>query len=179
MIKDEGFATAQDVARIDQRLANDEQKFTDLDKRMQEMERRMESATQSPSRAPRKSTGRGPSTTSGGAGGREGWVPRLVHVRGFVELGCAVDAKLRKSEVAEVQQQILQLADSDLRSHLECMQGFGLNHKCSFRVTNGWSAAEAADALDALLQRRKVKIRSKEVRAVVEKHPWSRRRYAV
>lgn len=61
-----------------------------------------------------------------------------------------------------MQQQIQQLADSELRGHLEAMQGFAINHNCSFRATNGWMVAEAAGALDALNPMWKVKIRNRQ-----------------
>lgn len=178
-------AKKSDLLEVQNQLCNQDKRLQALQEKWQEIEKRVAAAESAPTpptpRPGRTNTGSRASTTtatSSSGDPRAAWVPKLAHIKGFAAWGCGAEQKLRKQEVERVQQQIVALPGDGLRSRLEPMPRFTLNHNLSFKALGG-PISEVAEDLDALLQRKCFKIRNNAVRATVEVHPWIRKRYAV
>lgn len=152
VLEEQGVATTKGVARIDERFTGPEEKFSELDKIMSDMERRLELATATAGRPKRTSTGSRSATSARSSSQDAAWQPRLIHCRGFAPFGCGTPDKLRKQELADVQDKMLGVADETMRAALTPLGGFALNHKVTFRCDNDFDTRDMANRLGKLPQ---------------------------
>lgn len=104
-------------------------------------------------RVPRLSTAtaHGASTNTSGSA-CEQWRSRLAHICGFALFGCGAADKVRKCEVALVQQTIICLLSDDTKGMVMALPRYALNHNVSFRAADGldpWGLAVRIDKMPA------------------------------
>ena len=106
------------------------------------------------------------------AAGSEEWQPRGVIIRGWAPFGCPAKQRIDDGRAKELTRQLLDLLPQDLRGQCKPAVPYATNHQIFIAIPGGFgSCRQLADALNAKITEKGIRINGNDIKALVETSP--------
>jgi len=198
IIQEEGLARREDVEKVQQRMAIQDEKIADQDRRIEAMRTTLDDLRQEPAEirkagvataaaasaasapaggaAARSTSLAGASTAASSAGGAGEWTPRSVLVRGWAPFGAGPASKLNKAEYKVAGDKLLNFLPLALRAQVSVAAPYVLNHQITMYLREASSdlCHRVREALQDGIERASYTIREVTPRCSVELSPRKR-----